>query len=139
MKRFLYNDHGMKTLEELGEIRTGFQLRGAAKHKADGANTIIQLGDVRDDRVNTEGLVRMDVERARQRDLVSAGDVVLRSRGASYRAAVVPDVPAGTLAAAPLYVLRLAEPGILPEYVVWYVNQPGPQAILAADAGGTFI
>lgn len=129
----------MKMLSELGEIRTGFQLRGAAKPEEGGANTIIQLGDVRDDGVDTGALIRMDLERARERDFVSAGDVVLRSRGASYRGAVVPDVPPGTVAAAPLFVLRLAGAGVLPEYVVWYMNQPRPQAILAAAAHGSHI
>jgi restriction endonuclease S subunit len=128
-----------KKLAELGEIRTGFQLREATKHDEGGANPVIQLGDVREDGIDVAALLRMDLERAREKDFVAAGDVLLRSRGASYRGAIVPDVSSGTVAAAPLYVLRLAHPGVLPEYVVWYVNQPGPQAVLAAAACGTHI
>jgi restriction endonuclease S subunit len=129
----------MLTLAETGELRTGFQLRGAAIHAPQGGNPIIQLGDVRDEGINVPGLVRMNLERARPKDFVTAGDVLLRSRGASYRAAVVPEVPPGTVAASPLYVLRLTMPDVLPEYLVWYVNQPVAQANLLTAARGTHI
>src|SRR5690242_18838646 len=80
-------------LSSLGELRTGFQLRGAVKHTEEGANSIIQLGDVRDEGIDMSRLVRMDLERARERDFVDPGDILLRSRGASYRTELVPDCP----------------------------------------------
>lgn len=126
-------------LSELGDLRTGFQLRGAAKHEAGAAIPIIQLGDVREEDIQLDHLIRMNLERVRERDFLNAGDILLRGRGASYGAAVVPDYPTGTVATAPLYVLRPDRSIVLPEYLVWYLNRPSTQAILAAQARGTYI
>lgn len=139
LKRIRYNDLTMKTLADLGELRTGFQLREAARHRQGGANHLIQLGDVRDEGIEVSELMRMDLTRARERDCVSSGDIVLRSRGSSYRAAVLPECPPGTVAIAPLYVLRLREAGLLPTYLMWFINQPASQAVLATNARGTHI
>lgn len=137
----------MQRLSNLGELRSGFQLRGAAKHNPNGAQAVIQLGDVGDEGIDARRLVRMNLERARDKDYVFPGDILLRSRGASYRAALVHDCPPQTVAATPLYVLSLNRPGfldlcpvdVMPEYLVWFINRPVTQALLAAQARGTHI
>src|ERR1051326_3599218 len=105
---------------DLGEIRAAYQIRGAVAREEGGANPLIQLGDVRDEGIDMSRLTRMNLGRVREADRLRPGDILLRSRGASYRAQVVTDCPPETVAAAPLYVLRLQQPGILPNYLVWY-------------------
>jgi hypothetical protein len=139
MKSTRYTEVNRRRLGDLGELRTGYQLRGAARPQEGGANRIIQLGDVRDEGIDIDRLVRVELSGADEGDFVGAGDILLRSRGASYRAALVPECPPGTVAVAPLYVLRLRAPGVLPAFVVWYVNQQGVQATLAGHARGTHI
>lgn len=126
-------------LSELGEIRTAVQLREAVRPEEHGSHRLVQLGDVQDDGVRAEGLVRMDLPRARSADLLQSGDLLLRSRGYSYRSAIVPTELAGAVAVAPLYVLRLHSRLVLPEYVRWYLNLQAVQAKLAGSARGSHV
>lgn len=126
-------------LSSLGELRTGYQLRGAVRPQEDGSHTIIQLGDVGDDGVRGERLIRMTLDRVRARDLIAHGDLLLRSRGASYRAALVVDCPSPTVATTPLYVFRLTDNRVSPEYLVWFINREVTQGALAGAAHGTVI
>lgn len=129
----------MFKLSRLGELRSGFQLRGAAKHTEDGVHTVIQLGDARDTGIDMSRLIRMNLDRARERDFVSSGDILLRARGASYRACLVNDCLPQTVATAPLFVFRLNRRDALPPYLVWYINRPEVQGILAGFAHGSYI
>lgn len=129
----------MTTLGELGELRTGYLLRTAARHAEGGTHSLVQLGNLGEHGIQTAGLIRVDLERVRERDLLKPGDVLFRGRGANYRCVVAGDLPPGAVAAAPLHVLTVTRAGILPDYVAWYVNQPLCQAALAAEARGTHV
>ncbi len=129
----------MPKLSDLGVLRSGVHLRGPADAQPAGRQFVIQLGDVRDGEVNFDRVIRMDLERARSKDYLAPGDILLRSRGASHGAAVIPGCPDETLAAAPLYVLRLKRSVVDPEFVAWYINRPSTQSRLVAQARGTHI
>ena len=129
----------MPQLSHLGPLRSGIHLRGTAGTQPDGEHLIVQLGDVREGEINFDRVIRMDLDRARPKDYLAPGDILLRSRGASYGAALVLECPVGTLAAAPLYVLRLETPGVEADYVVWFINRPMTQAQLGTSAHGTHI
>ena len=131
----------MPKIASLGILRSGFHLRGPANAHPDGKQCVIQLGDVRDGTANFDRVIRMDVDRARPKDYLAPGDILLRSRGSSYGAALVASCPSATLAAAPLYVLRLEVSAALvdPEYLVWYINRPATQSRLGAYARGTHV
>ena len=129
----------MPKLLELGTIRSGFHLRGPANAQAGGEQSVIQLRDVRGGEVDFSRVIRMRLERARPKDYLGSGDILLRSRGASYEAALVNHCPTETVAAIPLYVLRSKLPKVDPEFLVWSINRPDVQSQLAAQAYGTHI
>jgi len=129
----------MPKIADLGSLRSGFHLRGPADAQPGGKHVVIQLGDIRDGAIKSDRVIRMNLDRARPKDYLARGDILLRSRGASYGAALVAPCPTGTLAAAPLYVLRLETPGVEAEYVAWYLNRPATQSQLEANARGTHI
>ena len=128
----------MPKLSDLGTLRTGYQLRGAAKPDDFGANLLIQQGDLKDDRIDFSRGLRMSLERS-ERDLLAQGDVLLRGRGTTYGAVLVSGIPDNAVAIAPLVVFRPNRQFLLPEYLVWYINRPATQAALAAEARGTYI
>lgn len=128
----------MARLSELGSVRTGFQLRGAVQPDETGGNLLIQQGDLRDDEIDLARGIRMNLDRP-ERDTLRSGDVLLRGRGASYGAVLVPDVPPDTVAIAPLVVFRPDTDRVLSAYIVWFINRPATQALLAASAHGTYV
>jgi restriction endonuclease S subunit len=129
----------MPKLSDLGTLRSGLQLRGAAEAQTNARYAVIQLGDVRDGAIDFDRVIRMDPKRVRLQDLLEPGDILLRSRGASYGAAVISSCPGDVLAAAPLYILRLSLPKIEPDYVAWYINRSATQSALESQARGTHI
>lgn len=118
---------------------TGFQVRSAITDVPEAPHRLISLGDVTEDGIGTERLARMDLGNRAYKYILNSGDILLRPRGANYRAAVVPDLGSPLIATAPLYVLRLTVDAALPEYVVWWVNRAEIQERLATEARGSYI
>ena len=137
-KTTLKGRNRLQQISGLGDLWVGYQLRADDKGKFKNVHPIIQLSDLADDAIDTSGLATENLERVRDKDFVRTGDILLRSRGASYRAFVVPPCPPQTVAIAPLFVLRLTARDVLPSYLAWYINRPTVQAELATRASGTY-
>jgi restriction endonuclease S subunit len=72
-------------------------------------------------------------------DILAAGDVVLQTRGLSYRAAVVPKDAPPMVAAGSLFILRPDPTRISADYLVFFLNLPATQATLRQLATGSTI
>jgi restriction endonuclease S subunit len=72
-------------------------------------------------------------------DVLRAGEVVLQTRGSTYRAAIVPRSDVPLLAAGSLYILTPDARHIDPEYLVFFLNLPSTQATLRQLATGSSI
>lgn len=71
--------------------------------------------------------------------LASEGDIVFRSRGTSFVAAVVPEVREHILVAAPMILIRVKDGVVLPEYLVWWINGVPGESYFKEHAKGTGI
>jgi hypothetical protein len=127
------------TLGSLGEMWNGFQVRSAIADVPEAPHRLITLGDVVDGVIAFDRPARMDLGDRIQRQALLPGDVLLRTRGANYKAAVVPKLDMPTVATAPLCVLRLRAGAALPEYVAWWINRDEVQESLATSAWGSYI
>jgi restriction endonuclease S subunit len=67
------------------------------------------------------------------------GDVVFRSRGTPFMAAVVPAVSEDLLVVAPMIRVRLNREMVLPEYLAWYMNSAYGAAYFKEFATGSGI
>ena len=77
---------------------------------------------------------------ANQKHLLSAGDLLLASKGNNNICVVVPKLEQQSVASPSFLVIRLHDKSaILPEFVAWYLNLPATQATLALQARGTSI
>ncbi|MBC8135873.1 MAG: restriction endonuclease subunit S [Fibrella sp.] len=126
-------------LDSLAEISVGYQLRQAVEPNKDGEYSLIQLRNVRDGSLDLTGLTRINLDGKTVRSQVQNGDVLLRSRGATYGAALVRDVPENTLAIAPLFICRVGKPFVTPEYLVWFINRSATQSVLKGLEAGSVI
>lgn len=128
-----------RRLGELGELTTGFQVRSAISDVPEAPHQLITIGDVGDEGIDFSRLARMDLGSRIWRYALNPGDLLLRSRGANYKSAVVPMLDAPTVATAPMYVLRLQVDHVLPEFLVWWINRDETQEQLASEARGSYI
>jgi type I restriction enzyme M protein len=66
---------------------------------------------------------------ATERALLQTGDVLLPAKGGRYAATLVTDELAGYVASSGFFILQLS-PGIIPAYLVAYLNHPLTQRLL---------
>jgi restriction endonuclease S subunit len=77
---------------------------------------------------------------ANQKHLLTAGDLLLASKGNNNMCVIVPGIEQKCVASPSFLVIRLHDKcAILPEFVAWYLNLPTVQNTLAAQARGTSI
>ena len=75
-----------------------------------------------------------------QKHLLTAGDLLLASKGNNNMCVIVPGIEQKCVASPSFLVIRLHDKSaILPEFVAWYLNLPTVQNTLAAQARGTSI
>lgn len=144
-------------LGDIAALRVGYQLRRAVEPDDEGENALIQLANVRDGVIDLSNLPCMTLPDVKTHHILKSGDILLRSRGATYEAALLAEPPKNAVALAPLFVLRLmrhwidfssysfddalsdpfseSEP-LLSEYLVWFINRPATQAALRTQQTG---
>jgi len=127
------------TLGSLGELWTGFQVRAAITDVPEAPHRLITLGDVTDEGIPYDQLARMDLGDRLWRYVLNPGDILLRPRGANYKAAVIQDLDGPVVATAPLYVFRLQVDEAIPDYLAWWINRDEVQEKLANEARGSYI
>lgn len=126
-------------VSDLSTIHTGYTTRSRLETVNHGGLLAIQLGDLSPDgHVNPERLTRVRLGDLPAKYLVSAGDVVFRSRGERNTAfALDSRFREPALAVLPLFVLRPKVDIVLPEYLAWAMNQPPAQRHFDSFARGT--
>ena len=122
---------------DLGDLRTGYQMRGAVDITPEGLDRVVMVGDVLDHGIAWDKVVRTSLSRVAMKDFLAANDIVIRSRGAHYGVTLITDPPGRTVAVAPLYILSVRRTDVLPAYVAWFLNRPASRKALAALARGT--
>ncbi|MEZ5844811.1 MAG: restriction endonuclease subunit S [Hyphomicrobiaceae bacterium] len=127
-------------LGSIASIRSGISFRETIRHVEGGCIAIVQAGDIDADGViDTEGLLRVvNLPMQKSAPLVAVGDVLLQSRGLSYRAGVVPSHAKPIVATASVLVISPG-PAVRPAYLAHFLNDPVTQAELRTLATGATI
>jgi hypothetical protein len=125
-----------KLLQDLAQLRIGYQARTRIEPDSTLPYRIIQLRDVRAT-VDWDAVVHFKPEREPERYLVGDGDVLLSSRGGAHVGLALSGVPANTLASSNFFILRVSRNDVLPQYLGWYLNQPAAQEYLRTRSQGT--
>ena len=130
----------MKTqLKSIASIQMGYSFRSRIEPSASGNIAIIQMKDLLgNNRVNSCGLVKIEIEDIKEHHLIKEGDLIFRSRGQSSTSAIFKEkVCPAAVVAAPLLRIRVSNKNVLPEYLSWFINQEPAQTFLASRAKGT--
>ncbi|AOW47990.1 MULTISPECIES: restriction endonuclease subunit S domain-containing protein [Acetobacter] len=129
--------HVQKTsLSALCAVSTGWSFRGRID-PTDGAKTaVVQMRDTAPSGVNWASCVRTEVAGRREPDWLRPGDILFPARG-NVSLAVLINESIGSLqavAAPHFFVLRVSCPGVLPAWLVWWLNQDPAQRYLEQQA-----
>lgn len=128
----------MMRLGQVASIRMGYPFRSRLEHDAAGAIAVVQMKDIDDaSLLHVEDAVRVNLPEVKAHHLIQPGDLVFRSRGQTNSVALVSEDIGPAVLAAPMLLIRPID--VLPAYLLWYINLPAIQAVLAAQAEGTSV
>lgn len=109
----------------------GYSFRSRLETDAQGDVAVIQMKDIDDaNLLHHEGLLRVQMLDLRERHLVQVGDLLFRSRGVTYSAALVGGSLGCAVLAAPMLLIRPQTEVVEPAYLQWFINHPSTQATL---------
>ena len=89
--------------------------------------------------VHLDEAVRIDLTKLKQHQRAKAGDIIFRSRGHHNTAALLQEDANNTIVAAPLFRVRPNAPKVIPEFLLWWINQPSSQSYLNSQAKGSLV
>ena len=125
-------------LKDIATIQMGYSFRSRLQATDYGSVAVIQMKDLTDENtVTCQNLTLTDIIKFNDNHYVKKGDLIFRSRGLSATSAIVADDPVTAVVSAPLLKIRLTNPGVMPEYLNWFISQLPAQVFLASRAGGT--
>lgn len=126
-------------LEDVADLSVGYPFRSTCVPGERGALTCF-LKDIDSSGVlNVAALKRVEEANPSASHLACVGDVIFRSRGSNFVAAVVPKTSEPVLVAAPLILIRVKSSVVLPEYIVWLINGSCGDFYFKEHAKGTGI
>jgi hypothetical protein len=131
----------MHRVAEFTKVRIGSPFRERIIHEPSGIYRVVQGKDVGPDgTLLLDDMVRIkEVPGKGAPDTLVGGELVLQTRGLSYRAAVVPNDAPPMVAAGSLFILRVDSARVSPEYLVFFLNLPATQMTLRQLATGSTI
>ncbi|WP_052599626.1 restriction endonuclease subunit S [Aureispira sp. CCB-QB1] len=124
-------------LEQIASLRTGVTFREGVKQKEDGDTYLIQMKDVSEDFKRFENSIRVDGSIFKPKHFLKQKDILFIAKG-QHNKAILYDK--GYEKACGLSLFIIIHPNqemVLPEYLVWYLNQSMAQRQLERFKEGT--
>lgn len=129
------------SIEEVAEVKIGYQAREALRVSPDGTHYVIQAKDVESDfgyDLATSSLERSSPSRNADSYIVHNGDILFLARGRRRSATVVKNLPpqSPSLALNHFFILRLKQATTNPDFIAWVINEGPARDYLASVATG---
>ena len=127
-------------LKELATVSSGVTFRSRIEACKDGGVRVIQMKDLGDDNfVHLSESIYINHTKLKPNQFVKLGDIIFRSRGQTNTAALLNEDAKSTIVAAPLFRVRPDTQKVIPEFLLWWINQLSSQAYLASRSKGTMV
>jgi hypothetical protein len=125
-------------LQEAAEIQMGYSFRSKLIGQQDSNIAVIQMKDLTDTNVvNTSSLLKTYLAKFDDRHLIEKSDLIFRSRGQKNTVVIMNKELQNAVLAAPLLRIRIKKEEVLPEYLLWFINNPESQRWFSARREGS--
>jgi len=129
-----------KKLSEITEISSGYQFRRNTPEFSEGDIKYIQMRDVNNfDRIDIENVMNVNIDNFSSKHLLHYNDVLFKSRGTKTTSALFDVEWENAIASHQFFVIRVKKKSLLPEYLVWFMNQEGSQIYFQSNRTGSYI
>jgi restriction endonuclease S subunit len=125
-------------LSKITDILSGYSFRKSIYSSPQNGYFVVRVTDLKDKLTITEqGLIKTSLDLARTGAIVNCGDVVLGSRGLFNAAVINSDAP--MVASSSVYILKIKDERVIPEYLAICLNSINMQKELLKIAKGSSI
>ena len=128
-----------KHIKDIALVIAGYSFRSALKPNLGGSMAVIQTKDIVDSLyIISNSLTKINSSQYQTKAIIQKNDIVISSRG-NFRANVIQDSTNRMIAASSVYILRLQDKNILPEYLAIYLNSINGQKKIKEKVTGSVI
>ena len=125
-------------LAELTKITTGHPFRGRILEKSGSGIRAVQMKDVSVERgVCWENAIETELLGKKQPDWLMDDDILFAARGSRNYAVLIDQVTGKVVSSPHFYILRVSDNSLLPEFLVWQLNQRPLKNYFDKTAEGT--
>lgn len=129
-------------LKQIATINAGYPFRGKIPEATDSSVIVAQMKDVSlTEGIYWSGCITTELTGKREPDYLTAGDILVAARGSHNYVVQVDQALVSTgkqaVAAPHFFVVSLKKKDILPEFMVWLLNQAPAQRYFEQNAEGT--
>lgn len=125
----------IRELQDISEVRLGYQPKPTFKPSMDGSFRLIQIKDFDKNRnLDVSGMVKFKPDRDLTSLALSSGDVLFLARGQRNWSVSIDTIIDNVVAVAYFFVLRPITDDLMSAYLAWYLNQPPAKAYLTQHA-----
>lgn len=129
-----------RKLYEIAEIQLGYTFRGKIKPAQDGSHRVIQGKDIDNTGVlHTDEIVRTNFDKVRDRYILKEGDVIFLAKSQRNVAALVHLPLQTTIPTSSIFIVRVKDKSVLPEYISWWINQEEAQSYFQNNRRGVYM
>jgi len=129
------------TLDSHVKISSGRSFRGAIKSISDGPHYVIQLRNIECEgdeyHINTDDIIKTEIKTNRKIAFLSDGDILVSSKGSTFRAYILKNIPQNTVCTQHFFLLT-PDKKILPEFITAIINLPVNQRWLHQRSSGSY-
>lgn len=121
------------------EVMTGYSFRGKIESQEAGEFGILQMKDMTQNytRFDYETIDRSSEYDFKERFVLQDKDILFVAKGANNCAVLFQEQDFPCVASAVFFVIRVLRKDIVPEFLVWYINQSKVQSYLTERRAGT--
>ncbi|MFH1900575.1 MAG: restriction endonuclease subunit S [Patescibacteria group bacterium] len=128
-----------KNIKDIALVIAGYTFRTALKPHLNGSLAVIQAKDISSDLyINKNNLTKIDLQKYQTNAIIERSDIIISSRG-NFKANVIKDNTNNIIAASSVYVLRLLNKDVSPEYLAIYLNSLSGQKKIKEKRTGSVI
>ncbi len=126
------------TLGKISEIQVGYQSREGIRVQADGSYFLLQARDLdRLHQIDWSNLTRFTPSGAITKSEIRQRDILFLARGQENFAYLISHDTRNVLASNSFYILRVRTEVVLPEFLLWWMNQTPAQEYIKLNRSGS--
>ncbi|MCF7820284.1 MAG: restriction endonuclease subunit S [Candidatus Pacebacteria bacterium] len=125
-----------KNIKSISKIQSGYTFRTALKADKNGNITVLQAKDINDLYIDDNKLIKINHQLSKSNAIIKKNDVLFSVRG-KFKASVYSGNLNNLVASSSVYILRINDKNIIPEFLAIYLNSStGQREIYKSLTGG---